>query len=552
MTTNQPYVQLFRKIILIGVTVSLVPLFALGGVIYYYFYLSYQKQAQEELRKMAEGRANAIQLFLSERTAQLEILVSTLSLADITAPGRLKEILNLLNRRSKSFVDLGVIDHHGSHLAYSGPFALADRNYREAPWFQDTMIKGLHVSDVFMGYRGVPHFVIAVKHEEEPASWILRATIDSEVFNRLVKIAQTGQSGDAFIVNTLGQLQTPPRFSGAVLELADFNPRTAPSGISVGTRVDRQGQTRLTGYAWLSKEDWLLVVDQEPGEGLTPLAGARDIEFGILLAGSLAIVLTIYFLMRLVFNQLEAAEREKAALDGQLVHSSRLAALGRMAAGVAHEINNPLAAIGEMAGLLDDLMDEEFMAVAPSATRFKEYIHRIQDLVDRAGEVTRRMLGFARRMEPKRDSVNINDMIRETVSFLEKEALYRHIEIIHNLDEHLPRISTDRSQLQQVFLNLINNAVDAVQENGHVWLESHVSSDQVVITVRDDGPGMDKATLERIFDPFFTTKAPGQGTGLGLSICHSIMEKLGGSVMATSAPGQGSTFAVRIPKLVAN
>ncbi|MBF0531367.1 MAG: cache domain-containing protein, partial [Deltaproteobacteria bacterium] len=191
MTGNLPYIQLYRTIMLYRVSVSLVPLFVLGGVIYYYFYSSYQTQSQEELRKIAEGRANAIELFLSERTMQLEILTATLSLDDLVKPGRLKEILTLLNSSSKSFVDLGVIDHQGNHAAYSGPYSLENRNYREAAWFQETMFRGLYISDVFLGFRGVPHFVIAVKRDQEPAPWILRATIDSDVFNRLVKVGQT-------------------------------------------------------------------------------------------------------------------------------------------------------------------------------------------------------------------------------------------------------------------------------------------------------------------------------------------------------------------------
>ncbi|MBF0531266.1 MAG: two-component sensor histidine kinase, partial [Deltaproteobacteria bacterium] len=262
------------------------------------------------------------------------------------------------------------------------------------------------------------------------------------------------------------------------------------------------------------------------------------------------IVLTFYFLIRLVFKQLEATEREKAALDGQLVHSSRLAALGRMAAGVAHEINNPLAAIGEMAGLLDDLMDDEFVASVPAGAKYKEYIFRIQDLVDRAGEVTRRMLGFARRMEPKLETVTLNNVAKDTVTFLEKKVMYRQIEIIQKFDEKLPRVESDQSKLQQVLLNLCNKAMDAVKENGHIWVETQANATHVIVTVCDDGPGMDKATMEKIFDPFFTTKAPGHGTGLGLSISHSIMEKLGGALTVTSAPGQGATFFVKLPKAV--
>ncbi len=534
---------------LIGVAVALIPLYTLGATIYWYFLSSYQQRTVEDLRKLAESRANAIHIFLTERTTLLKVLAASSTLEEITRPGFLEKNLDLLNQGTRSFVDLGVMDEKGAHLAYSGPYALEARNYREARWFQETLYRGVYVSDVFLGFRGVPHIVIAIRREGDNPAWVLRATLDSEVFSHLARFVQMGETGDAYIVNTQGKFQTPPRFDGAVMGQSEIVPRRVPPGVSVTYRYNAAGEKRITAYSWLQQENWLLVIDQDAREGLPLLATARIIEFVILSVGSLVIVLTLFVLNRMVIRQLRRADRERSMLDVELAHSTRLAALGRMAAGVAHEINNPLAAIGETAGLMDDLMDEEFIAKAPQGAMYKEEIGKILSLVERAGEITRRMLGFARRMEPKLEVVDVNVVVRETVSFLEKEAYYRQIEIVPDLDSAIPRIKTDRSQLQQVFLNILNNAIDAVKENGHVWISSRVEGKTVAIAFRDDGPGMDAKTLERVFDPFFTTKQPGQGTGLGLSISFSIMEKLGGSLSAASTPGQGSTFTARVPFL---
>jgi two-component system NtrC family sensor kinase len=542
-----PRARFFKKTMLISVAAALIPLYALGASIYFYFLSSYQKKTLEDTRKLAESRANAIHIYLTERTTLLKVLAGQTTLLECARPGALDEKLELLNEGTRSFIDLGAIDREGSQAAYSGPYPLAGRNYRDAPWFQDTLCQGVHVSDVFLGYRGVPHIVIAIRQGKDPSPWVLRATLDSEVLSGLVRFAQMGETGDAYLVNTEGVFQTPPRFEGAVLKESGILPKRVPPGVSVTYRWNAAGEKRLTAYAWLPKEKWLLVVDQDAREGLPLLATARTIELSILTLGSLVIVLTLFVLNRMVIRQLGDAERDRAALDSELAHSSRLAALGRMAAGVAHEINNPLAAIGEIAGLMDDLMDEDFVEKAPSGPMYKEEIGKIISLVERAGEITRRMLGFARRMEPKMEVVDPNLVVKETVSFLEKEAYYRQIEITLDLDPAIPRIRTDRSQLQQVFLNILNNAIDAVQENGHVLVSSRAEGQTVAVVFKDDGPGMDAATLSRVFDPFFTTKQPGQGTGLGLSISHSIMEKLGGGLSASSEPGQGAVFTVRLP-----
>ena len=219
-----------------------------------------------------------------------------------------------------------------------------------------------------------------------------------------------------------------------------------------------------------------------------------------------------------------------------------------MAAGVAHEINNPLAAIGELAGLMEDLIDPEFLSRWPHAKLFQENVQKIQLHVDRTRGITHRMLGFARRMEPHQDTINVNDVVNEALSFIEREASFRDVELNRRLDPDLPMIKSDRAQLQQVFLNLLNNAFDAVSHGGRIAVTSAVSGDSLVVTVEDNGTGIPPELHDRIFDPFFTTKAPGEGSGLGLSICHTIMKGLGGSLGFETTPGKGTIFTVRLPR----
>lgn len=542
------YRSFARKTMLTALVVSLVPLYVLGLVSYVYFSHLQETKLKAELRNLASNRTNAIGLFLNERVAMLEVLAHTSKREELVKSGELTGIFGLLNRRTWSFLDLGLIDASGKHIAYVGPYQLEHKNYASAAWFQHTMQKGVYISDVFLGHRGVPHMVVAVKRvcTERCNEWILRATIDPEVFSNLVRSAQLGQSGDAYILNQEGRYQTPPRFGGKILTKADINLKQVPPGINVVERRSPDGRRLFSAYSWLPKKGWLLVIDQDPKEVLGPMTLGG---FGLLLLilGTALIVTVIVLLVRLMVRQLEARDRDRSVLDAQLAHSGRLVSLGRMAAGVAHEINNPLAAIGELAGLMDDLMDEESLKGVAHGQLYKENVLKIQEHVDRARSVTHRLLGFARRMEPHWDLVDVNQVLDEALSFQDKEAMFKNVQLIRQYDQEIPPIKSDRAQLQQVFLNLVENAVGIVDRGGKVTLTTRQTDDGIEVLVSDNGPGIPPEHQDRIMDPFFTTKPQGEGTGLGLSISHSIMHKLGGSLSFNSKPGEGATFVIAIP-----
>jgi two-component system NtrC family sensor kinase len=541
------YAQLARRMTLVGIVVALLPLNLLGVGIYYYFVSANQEKLKEEMLVRAINRAEAIELFLAERTAVLEVLAHSGQLARLSDQRELTKVLQMLNRRTSTFLDLGVIDSSGNHKSYVGPYPLQHQNYRDAEWFQQVMLRGVHISDVFLGVRKVPHFVIAVKHEDEGEPWILRATIDSEVFNRLVRSAQVGLSGDAYIVNSRGQLQTPSRFAGGILMSTDFNIELVPPGNTVVERAGPGGRTLFTAFTWLSSMPWLLVVDQDPQEMPGPLSQARRVDMAIVWAANLLILALVLLLVRLFIRQLQANDRERAALDAQVAHSARLVSLGRMAAGVAHEINNPLAAIGELAGELGDILQPEVLAQLPEGDICRDNLTKILGQVERARGVTHRMLKFARSTEPTLEKLDVNQVVKESFSFVEKEARFHNLAVELKLDPGLPLIPADRAQLQQVVLNLLNNAIDAAGQNGKLVIATTRDGAFVQVRVTDSGPGVPAEVGERVFDPFFTTKAPGQGTGLGLSISHSIMEKMGGTLTFESPPGQGATFIASLP-----
>ncbi len=531
-----------------GLAVSLIPVYLAGAAIYVYFASTLEQNQRAQLHNLAINRTNAVQLFLAERIAMLEALAHSASLEGLTQPGELRSVLGILNRRQQSFVDLGIVNLDGRHVAYEGPYQLEDRNYGGEAWFEEAMVRGVFVSDVFLGFRQVPHFVIAVRRRDEPESWILRATINSEVFTRIVRSGQVGLAGDAYIVNREGRYQTPPRFGESILGQVPFNTSIAPPGVNVVSREHVDSRRVLTAFAWMTNKDWLLVIDGDPNEPATSLRGALQLELAVLFAVSILVGGAVVYHTRQLVKRLEEEDRNRVSVEAQLAHSARLVSLGRMAAGVAHEINNPLAAIGEMAGLMEDLIDEEFIANAEHGELFRDNVGKIQRQVDRTRGITHRMLGFARRMEPHQDTFDANDVVDEAMSFIEREASFRGVQLVRQLDPDLPPIRSDRAQLQQVILNLANNALDAVTDGGSIRVTSRADDDSIVLTVEDDGRGISPEHRGKVFDPFFTTKAPGEGTGLGLSVSHTIMMGLQGSLTFDSTPGKGTVFEVRLPK----
>lgn len=548
MENSSSYTKLHRKIVATSLCFALIPLLVAGFGIYSHFATIYKAKVLESLKTLAENRKNAIDLFLDERVSQLNTLIYTQSFDQLKDEDYLNRVFTLLQMHSKSYVDVGIIDREGNHVAYVGPYQLKGLNYKHEEWFNETMLRGVYVSDVFMGFRKFPHFIIAIMRREGDRSWILRATINTDIFDSMVKAAQVGRKGDAFVVNTENILQTTPRFGGELLNKAAFPTFPKFLGTQV-EEIDLNGEMSLIALTWIKNKDWLLVIKEEPFENLVPLLQARVFAIALISAGVLVILIGALLIARSMVRQLVKSDREKAVLDASLMQSSKMAALGKLAAGIAHEVNNPLAVIKEKVGWIRDLLAEEDLAKSENFDEFEDAVRKIDNHVDRAKKVTHRLLGFARRMEPIRERVDLNRVLAETIDFLNNEAHYRNIEICTEFDPNLPQTTSDSSQIQQVVLNILNNAIDAIGKAGSIQIKSCYRDDdkELAVMISDNGPGIPQDVITKIFDPFFTTKEYGMGTGLGLSISYSIIEKLGGRLLVESEVGKGTTFTICLP-----
>jgi len=545
---NSPlYKSLQIKIIIITLVVSFAPLIILGVTMYYQFAKTSINKTEEQIRYRALAQAEAVDMFLKERIAILSSMADTHNFDEMIDEENLSHIFSVMNSRAGAFVDIGVIDSAGLHRAYVGPYNLKGLNYYDQPWFADVMSKGVFLSDVYMGFRKLPHFIIAVRRHENKKSWILRATIDPEVLEGIVRQAQIGRTGDAYLINKAGIFQTNPRFKGLILSDSNLDTSLFGRRVTVVELGNNQGKKILYAGSWLKNNKWLLIINQEPAEQMAGLFAVRNVEITIIVFGFLVIIMTTIFTTRLAVSRLQESEATMQELNAQLVQSDKLAALGKMAAGVAHEINNPLNVILQRTGWLEDLLAEEDIKESENFEEFQTSIQKIEEHVERARKVVHNMLGFARRMEPRLEDVDINDTINQTITILENYARTNNIEIQTDLSGKLPIIASDQAQLQQVFLNLIANAIDAIGKDGLIEIKSRRLDSRICISIKDDGPGIPAEKHKNVFDPFFTTKEAGKGTGLGLSVIYNIIEKMGGTIHLKSQVGKGTTFTVEVP-----
>jgi len=232
---------------------------------------------------------------------------------------------------------------------------------------------------------------------------------------------------------------------------------------------------------------------------------------------------------------------DSAMLRSKLMHAEKMAAVGQLVSGVAHEVNNPLTAI---LGFTDLLMENPEL---PESAR--RDLRVILQEAQRTKQIVQNLLSFARQMPPQRQPLQLNSILQRTVHLRSYDFISHGIQVVEHLDESLPQIVGDSHQLQQVFLNILNNAYDAVRETSRparIEIKSALAGSFVEIAFRDNGPGIPDPAI--IFDPFFTTKDVGKGTGLGLSICYGIVREHGGEIVChNNQDSQGATFIVRLP-----
>lgn len=538
--------RLWKSTILLTTGVALVPLIFITMVDYNVTQQAIESEFLLRTSRIVSNTRRTISFFLTERKSSLDFIVYDNELEQLNDPKRLAAILKNLKKGFGGFIDLGVIDSTGRQSNYVGPYELKDKDYSGQKWYKQVVDRNVYISEVFLGYRKTPHLVIAVKHDIPNGSFfVLRASLDTEPFRNLLSRLEVSGSGDAFIINHGGILQTSSRDHGKILEkifipIPAFSPKT-----EVLEEKSPRGEDLLIGYRYIEETPFILIIVKKKSDLMRSWRDTR-LELIIFLAVSIIlIVAVILHTATYMVNKIYIADKKRVAALHHAEYANKMASIGRLASGVAHEINNPLAIINEKAGLIKDLFI--FNKTYSHDDKLIGLVDSVLSSVKRCGRITKRLLNFARHMDVNIESIKLEEIIHDVLGFLEKEAEYRSI-LVSLKAKDIPEFETDRGKLQQILLNIINNAFAAMDDGGHLDIVAALENNSSVsVTIADDGQGIPEAETKHIFEPFFSTKTGQGGTGLGLSITYGLIKELGGDISVWSKTGEGTRFTITLP-----
>jgi two-component system NtrC family sensor kinase len=539
---------IWKLAVLLMAVVALLPLIFMALIDYKVTQKSVESEILLRTSRLVSNTRRTIAFFLQERRSALDFIVRDNTFEALNDRERLAAILeNLKKGFGGGFADLGVIDSLGYQRTYVGPYRLEGKDYSDQAWYKQAVERGVYVSEVFMGFRQVPHLVVAVKHELPNGSfYVFRATLDTERFNELLSQLEMSGLGDAFIINREGTIQTPSHTHGKIFEkfslpIPEYAPRTRVLELK-----DPKGAPLIIGYSYIANTPFILMVVEQKEELMKPWYTTRMELIGFLVVSITIILLVILGVATYLVSRIHEADQKRVMALHEVEYSNKMASLGRLGAGVAHEINNPLAIINEKVGLIKDLF-----TIKKEYTTDKKLMGLLDSVlssVERCATITRRLLTFARRIDVNTEPINLGEIIHEVLGFLGKEAEYRSLAVSVEVPDDIPEFESDQGRLQEIFLNIINNSFAGMSDGGHLNIKVRREDEAFVsVSITDDGSGIPKEDLKRVFEPFFSTKLKKGGTGLGLSITYGLVQEIGGSIRVQSEVGKGTTFIIILP-----
>ncbi len=541
----------YRKLLFVSIFlisfVSITPLVILTVVNYFQYRKTYQADIIYPLMRQTSSIRDNLESFIKERISLLKYIAQKYDVQDLSDKRKLFQIYYAIRNTFGGFVDIGVIDNEGTHINYVGPYDLLGKNYKSQKWFNNVIFNEVDVSEVFMGFRGFPHFAISVlKSSITKKDFVIRASINSEVLKDKTNSPEVQTYTDLFIISQSGLLQTNSKFYGKTLEKFPLDISLFKNKFDVIETQDHKGKSILLSYSYISNTPFILI-EIVNAESLMSnwFKNLNQLVLFLLISVILILLVVIWGSNRFV-KLLKENDLRTAQILHEIEYTNKMASIGRLAAGISHEINNPLSIINENAGMIQDILQKS--GDFHNKDKVLKCVNSIFKSVERCAKITHQLLGFAKRMEPKFEQISLSELINEVVSFVYREAIINNISInVRNLQNEDIILTSDRGLLQQVFVNILNNALEAISENGRIDISfARVENDFVEIKISDTGKGIPEKDLPHIFEPFFTTKKE-YGTGLGLSITYGIVKKLGGTITVESQENVGTTFKIVLP-----
>jgi signal transduction histidine kinase len=367
-------------------------------------------------------------------------------------------------------------------------------------------------------------------------------TLWQDAFHQL----NTGRHNDLFLIDATGGLVTPSFHYGRDPGLNALDPRLLTQTDGIVDLQTPDGTAVLAGYAKITGTP-LTLVQMRPADWLKDLWLKPRLKLLWFLCASIVlIVLSIMGMATYLVSRIHVTERRRIEALHHEEHANRLASIGRLASGVAHEINNPLDIINQKTGLIVDLLTLK-KQTRPDP-RVLPLAEDVLDAVKRCGTITRQLLDFARHMEPSTEPVDIEEVISQVLALVETDAHHRGIAIRVAPIPAVPGFECDRSSLLQIFLNLAENAITAMESKGILTIDVSIQkTGYVTISMADTGKGISPEELPKIFEPFYTSRSDRWGAGLGLAITYGLIREMGGDITVKSTVGKGTRFVLTLP-----
>lgn len=539
--------RMWKTAVLSTSIVTIIPLIILTVINYHIIQKSTESEILLMTSRVVSNAKKSVSFFIIERKTALDFIINDYKFDDLNVHKQLVRILKHLKMGFGGFIDLGVIGANGIQTTYAGKYNLQGKNYSEQKWFKKVLKQGTYISDVFSGFRNRPHLIIAVKHSlPDNSFYVLRATLDMEIYKKLLSRLKLHGKSDAFIINQMGILQTPSQRHGNILEKVTIPIPNYSNKTEVIEFTNKKGNSSIMGYAYIPDTNFILIIVKQKKELIKPWQNTQLALIWVLIISITVIIVVILGLTTYFMNSLYIADQKRVMAMHRIEFDNKMASIGRLAAGVAHEINNPLAIINEKAGLIKDTFI--FKHKYTDDPKLISLVDSVINSVVRCGTITKRLLNFSKDLDTSLQLVKIKNVINDVLGFLNKEAEYRNITVSVEIPENTPKITSDRGKLQQIFLNIINNAFAALNDGGS--LNINVISNEkefIKVIIADDGCGIAEEDLKLVFEPFFTKKAKLGGTGLGLSITYGLTKEIGGFIEVKSKIGKGTSFTVTLP-----
>ena len=526
-TEHVSYRRMWRTNFAVAVLVTILPLAALAALGLFQMNWLDQMERGRQRRAVEAGLARGLDYFegrIREKTAALELGASFLS----PAATDLGTLLKRLNRSMPGFKALALLDTGGKVSAATTQWA--------APGFTPESLKGPEPLRLFFSKNGEPSLLLGINLESPAGAPRLMALVANDDLFAVPEVARPWPQSAVYLVDG----------NRRILASSGADPVNSDSGKAVLPGAEEDGSPLMAGRLQISGLP-LWVVSRTPLSALPGHWG--DVKLPFIIFMTLCLLGMLIMIYRATVNQvtrLYQAHLEQAQVLREIVYTQKLASIGRLASGVGHQINNPVSVINEKAGLLHDLLT--YGEADPDPERLARLVKDIQDMVRRIGAITHRLLGFAKHLPMEVVPVNLGLLAREVTDFLVSDTIDRNITVEFDLPPEPVVVESDQSLMEQVLLNVCNNAVGAMDRGGCLTISLEDKGEEgAVLKVADDGRGIDPEHLKHIFEPYFTTKGE-LGCGLGLSITYGIVRKLGGEIRVENRKRSGALISVMLPK----